>query len=67
MQNNYNIKKYNENFENDEMVNLEVYESKTKENIFKNNLAMYSIYILSRYYNACDRIGISNISIYDKK
>ena len=66
LQNNYNTKEYNENFENDEIVNLEVDESKTKENIFKNNLTMYSIYILSKYYKTCDRIGISKISIYDK-
>ena len=66
MKNNYNEDLYNENNINDEMVNLEIDENKTKENIYKNNLTMYSIYILSKYYNTCDKIGISKILIYDK-
>ena len=48
------------------MVNIEIDENKTKENIFQNSLTMYSIYILSKYYDTCDKIGISKISIYDK-
>ena len=50
----------------EEMVNLDIDEKKTKENIFQNSLTMYSIYILSKYYKTCNKIGISKISIYDK-
>ena len=32
----------------------------------QNTLTMYSIYIISRYYNTCDKIGLAKISLYDK-
>ena len=65
--NNYNTNNKNNNqIEIEEMVNLEIDEDKTKENIFQNSLTMYSIYITSKYYNKCDKIGIEKISIYDK-
>ena len=47
-------------------INLEIDENKTKENIMQNTLTMYSIYIISRYYNTCDKIGLARISLYDK-
>ena len=47
-------------------INLEIDENKTKENIMQNTLTMYSIYIISRYYNTCDKIGLAKISLYDK-
>ena len=49
----------------EEIVNLDIDENKAKENIFQNSLTMYSIYILSKYYNKCEKIGLSKISIYD--
>ena len=49
----------------EEIVNLDIDENKTKENIFQNSLTMYSIYVLSKYYNKCQKIGLSRISIYD--
>ena len=47
-------------------INMEVSENKTKENILQNSLTMYSIYIISKYYNTCDKIGIAKISLFDK-
>ena len=35
-------------------------------NISQNSLIMYSIYILSRYYNYFDKIGLNQIILYDK-
>ena len=64
---NYNSNNANNNqIEIEEIVNLEIDEDKTKENIFQNSLTMYSIYIISKYYNKCDKIGIEKIAIYDK-
>ena len=65
-ENNYNNNNANNKLEMEEMVNYEIDENKTKENIIQNSLTMYSIYILSKYYDNCDKIGISKISIYDK-
>jgi len=36
------------------------------ENIIKNNMTMYSIYILSKYENNFSKIGIAKIGLYDK-
>ena len=47
-------------------INMKVAENKTKENILQNSLTMYSIYIISKYYNTCDKIGIAKISLFDK-
>ena len=47
-------------------INMEVAENKTKENILKNSLTMYSIYIISKYYDTFEKIGIAKISLFDK-
>ena len=61
------INEYNEKVNLDlNKINMELDENKTKENILNNTLTMYSIYIISKYYNTCDKIGIAKISIYDK-
>ena len=49
----------------EEIINFEIDESKTKENIFRNSLTMYSIYIISKFYDICDKIGIAKIGLYD--
>ena len=36
------------------------------ENVIQNNMAMYSIYLLSKYENNYNKIGISKIALYDK-
>ena len=36
------------------------------ENVIKNNMTMYSIYILSKYENNFSKIGIAKIGLYDK-
>ena len=36
------------------------------ENIIKNNMTIYSIYILSKYENNFSKIGIAKIGLYDK-
>ena len=64
---NKKVNKYNKKINLDlEKINMEIDENKTKENILQNTLTMYSIYILSKYYNTCDKIGIAKISLYDK-
>ena len=66
-ENNYNsnlINNINKQLNIGELVNLDIDENKANENIAKNSLTMYSIYILSKYYNY-EKIGISKISLYD--
>ena len=45
---------------------VEIDENKIKENISHNTLTMFTIYILSKYYQNCDKIGLSKILILDK-
>ena len=65
---NKKVTKYNKkiDLEQEKKINLEIEENKTKENILKNSLTMYSIYIISKYYNTCNKIGILKITVYDK-
>ena len=64
---NKKVNEYNKKINLDfEKINMELDENKTKENILRNTLTMYSIYIISKYYNTCDKIGIAKISIFDK-
>ena len=42
-------------------------ENKIKENLANNTLTMYSIYILSKYYQNCDKIGLTKIILFDNK
>ena len=64
---NKKVNEYNQkvNLELDK-INVEIDENKTKENILQNTLTMYSIYIISKYYNTCDKIGLGKIALYDK-
>ena len=65
-ENNVNINiKVKNNLPKEDMNHLESDENKTNENVIQNSLTLYSIYILSRYYNSCDKIGISKIALYD--
>ena len=41
-------------------------ENQIKENLVNNALTMYSIYILSKYYQHCDKIGLTKIILFDK-
>ena len=45
---------------------IEIDENKVKENISQNTLTMYTIYILSKYYNKCKKVGLRKIIIFDK-
>ena len=64
---NKKVNEYNRKLSLDlEKINIKIIENKTKENIFQNTLTMYSIYIISKYYIICDKIGLEKISIYDK-
>ena len=64
---NKKVNEYNQKVNLDlDKINSEIDQNKTKENILQNTLTMYSIYIISKYYNTCDKIGISKISLYDK-
>ena len=65
---NKKVNEYNNKVNLDlEKINVELEENKTKENILQNTLTMYSIYILSKYYNTCEKIGIAGISLYDRE
>ena len=47
--------------------NIKVIEDKNIiENVIQNNMAMYSIYLLSKYENNYNKIGIAKIALYDK-
>ena len=63
-ENNININVKNQ-LPKENLNHLETDENKTNENVIKNSLTLYSIYILSRYYNTCNKIGISKIALYD--
>ena len=65
-ENNVNIKINAKNhLPKEDMNHLETDENKTNENVIQNSLTLYSIYILSKYYKTCDKIGISKIALYD--
>ena len=57
-----NIKKK----EKKKTIKIEVDENKVKENISQNTLTMYTIYILSKYYSNCNKVGLMKIIIFDK-
>ena len=67
------LKKYISNFSNDiknntiESNNIKVEEEQIFNNIYKNSLIMYSIYILSKYNDNIDKIGLSQIFLFDNK
>ena len=52
--------------ENKTKMKIEVDENKIKENISQNTLSMYTIYILSKYYPNCNKIGLMKINLFDK-
>ena len=52
--------------ENKQKIKEEIDENKIKENISQNTLSMYTIYILSKYYPHCSKIGLSKITLFDK-
>ena len=47
--------------------NINIDENKIKENLLNNTLTMYTIYIISKYYQQCDKIGLTKIILFDKK
>lgn len=59
---NINVKNH---LSKEDMSHLESDENKANENVLQNSLTLYSIYIISRYYNTCNKIGISKIALYD--
>ena len=63
--NNIKINTTNTNLDNNSNYILD--ENKIKENLVNNSLTMYSIYILSKHYPNCDRIGLTKIILFDKK
>ena len=63
--NNTEINSTNTNINNNTTYLLD--EKKIKENLINNALTMYSIYILSKYYEKCDKIGLTKIILCDKK
>ena len=46
--------------------NIELEENIIFNNIYQNSLTIYSIYILSKYHNYFDKIGLSQILLFDK-
>ena len=52
--------------ENKQKIIVEIDENKIKENISQNTLSMYTIYILSKYYPHCSKMGLSKITLFDK-
>ena len=63
-----NINTTNTNTNNNYIDNTTVIdENKIKENLANNTLTMYSIYILSKYYQNCDKIGLTKIIPFDNK
>ena len=52
--------------EKKQKIKVEVDENKVKENISQNTLTMYTIYILSKYYSNCNKVGLMKIIIFDK-
>ena len=52
--------------ENKQKIKIEVDENKINENISQNTLTMYTIYILSKYYSNCSKIGLLKIILFDK-
>ena len=58
--NSVNLRENNNHFYKDEN------ENEIKDNLIKNNLTMYSIYILSKYDEEFIKIGLSKIELYDK-
>ena len=52
--------------EKKQKIKIEIDENKIKENISQNTLTMYTIYILSKYYSNCKKVGLLKINIFDK-
>ena len=46
--------------------NINIDTNKIKENLANNTLTMYRIYILSKYYEKCDNIGLIKILLFDR-
>ena len=64
---NTNMKIYDINIRNNEAnKNIEIEEEQIIDNIYHNSLTMYSIYLLSKYYDY-NKIGLSQIFLYDNK
>ena len=61
---NFNLNKKKK--EKKQKMKIEIDENKIKENISQNTLNMYTIYILSKYYPHCRKIGLLKINIFDK-
>ena len=65
---NTNMKIYDINNDNNEAnYNIEIEDEQIKNNIYQNSLTMYSIYLLSKYYDNYIKIGLSQIFLYDNK
>jgi len=64
--NNNNLDINKKKKENMQKIKAEIDENKIKENISQNTLSMYTIYILSKYYPHCSKIGLSKITLFDK-
>jgi len=64
--NNTNLDMIKKKKENKQKIKEEIDENKIKENISQNTLTMYTIYILSKYYPHCNKIGLSKITLFDK-
>ena len=62
--NNIKINSTNTNTNNN--TNYFLDENQIKENLVNNALTMYSIYILSKYYQNCDKIALTKIILFDK-
>ena len=56
----------NTNYYIDNTIN-NIDENKIKENLLNNTLTMYTLYILSKYYTNCDKIGLTKILLFDNK
>ena len=61
-ENNYNTQNINNQIKFEDMFGIN---HNINENLVQNSLTMYSIYILSKYFETCDKIGISKITLYD--
>ena len=46
--------------------NINIDTNKIKKNLANNTLTMYRIYILSKYYEKCDNIGLIKILLFDR-
>ena len=56
----------NTNYYIDNTTNNNLDDNKIKENLVNNALTMYTIYIISKYYQNCDKIGLTKIIPFTK-